>query len=80
MQSFHLYELTAGRHLFDYERTTGRAFIKTNRLKSYEWTPTGIKLTFTEINKKLDLGKYGGEVATDREYKQEMIEVKEIFG
>ena len=78
--SFHLYELTRGEHLFDYEKLAGQAFIKGNRVKKYEWTATGIKLTIPNIKKDVDLGKYGGEVATQKEYKEEVMEIQDIFG
>ena len=80
LQSFHLYELTRGQHLFDYENLAGQAFIKGNRLKKYEWTATGIKLTIPGMKKDVDFGKYGGEVATQTEYEQQVIEIKDIFG
>ena len=68
--------------MFDYEKTAGQAFMKdrNSRLKSYEWTNTGIKLTISDINKKMDLGNYQGEVETDQDYNTKAIEVKEIFG
>ena len=46
--------------MFDYESMAGDAFIKDRkkRLKSYEWTYTGIKFTIPDIDKEMDLGKY----------------------
>ena len=68
--------------MFDYETYTGKAFIKDrgNRLKSYEWTDTGIKFMIPDINKNLDLGKYVAEVETEHNYKRKTIEIKQIFG
>ena len=82
LQSFHLYEMSNVRHMFDYEKTAGQAFMKdrNNRLKSYEWTNTGIKLMIPDINKNMDLGNYQGEVETDQDYNKIAIEVKQIFG
>ena len=75
MQSFHLYELDRARHMFDYEDAAGQAFIQDNRLKSYEWTDTGIKLMMN-----MDLGKYEGEAATQSDYDRARIEIKNIIG
>ena len=68
--------------MFDYESVAGKAFIKdkNSRLKSYNWTDTGIKLMIPDIDKKKDLGKYKGDVATKRENSQNIIEIKEIHG
>ena len=68
--------------MFDYESAAGQAFIKDRygRLKSYEWTNTGIKLKIQDIDKEKDLGKYEGEVDTGANYKTKMIEIKEILG
>ena len=68
--------------MFDYERASGQAFMKDkyNRLKSYEWTDTGIKLMILDINKEMDLGKYEVYVDNDKEYNQTSMEVKCIFG
>ena len=68
--------------MFDYENSAGTAFIKDrdNRLKSYEWTDTGIKFLIPDITRKTDLGKYEGEFETEHDYKQETVEIKEIFG
>ena len=80
MQSFHLYETVRGRHLFDFEDAAGQVFIKDNRLKAYEWTDTGIKLTITDINKNMDFGKYEGEVTIEGVYDKTIIEVNSIIG
>ena len=66
--------------MFDYESIAGQAFLKDNRIKSYEWTDTGINLTIVDIDKNLDLGKYEGEVAIESDYKQHVIEIREILG
>ena len=67
--------------MFDYESAAGQAFIKDThqRLISYEWTDTGIKLTIGNIDKTNDLGKYKGEVEIRQEYKPATIEVKQII-
>ena len=82
LQSFHLYEVRKGRHMFDYESAAGQAFIKDRekRLKSYNWTATGIKLMIPDIDEEKDLGKYQGEVDIGTDNNQETIEVKEFFG
>ena len=82
LQSSHLYELFKARHMFDYEQLAGKAFLKDRykRLASYTWTDKGIKLTIVAIDKKVDLGKYEGEVETEQEYNKKIIEVKQIFG
>ena len=71
-----------GRHMFDYESAAGKAFLKdpNNRLKSYEWTDTGIKLTIPDIGNEVDLGKYQCDVDIGPTYEQKLIEVKNIFG
>ena len=66
--------------MFDYERAAGQAYMKDNRLKSYAWTDTGIKLTILDIKKEMDLGKYEGDVDIGSVYEQTAIEIKEIFG
>ena len=68
--------------MFDYEKLAGKALMKDrdNRLKSYEWTDTGIKFMIPDINKTLDLGKYVGGVETKHNYKKKTIEIKQIFG
>ena len=68
--------------MFDYEKAASQAFMKDryNRLQSYEWTDTGIKLKIPNIKKEMDVGKYDGDVDIGPEYKQKTIEVKEIFG
>ena len=48
--------------MFDYESAAGQAFIKDSRLKSFEWTDTGIKLTIPGIKKEIDSGKYEADV------------------
>ena len=80
--SFHLYELIRGRHMFDYERAAGQAFMKDgyNRLKSYDWTDTGIKLIIPGIKREIDLGNYEGDVDIGEDYKHKSIEVREILG
>ena len=80
--SFHLYETIKGRHMFDYESAAGEAFIKDRdaRLKSFEWTDTGIKMTIPDINKDKDLAEYKGEVSTISEDADTVIEVQEIIG
>ena len=80
MQSLHLYEVFRFHHLFDYERAVGKAFIKDNRLKSFEWTDTGIKLIITDIVKKKDQRKYLCDVNVGAEYKEIAVVVKEFFG
>ena len=69
-----------GRHLFDYESVTGQAYIKDNRLKSYEWTDKGIRFIITDIVKEKDQGKYLCDMVVGAEYKEEPVVVKEIFG
>ena len=66
--------------MFDYEQVAGQAFMKGNRLKSYEWTGTGIKFTILDINRNLDQGKYEGEVAAGLNHKQNIIEVGQFLG
>ena len=68
--------------MFDYERAAGKAFMKDrdHRLKSYNWTKTGIQLTIPGIKKEMDLGKYEGDVDVVREYKHTSIEIIEIVG
>ena len=68
--------------MFDYERIAGQAFMKDsyNRLTSYEWTDTGIKLMIPDIDKEKDLGKYQGDVETENDHQQRIIEVKKIVG
>ena len=66
--------------MFDYENIAGQAFIKDKRLKSYEWTDTGIKLTIKDLDKNMDLGKYQGDVSKELNQAQTKIEVKKIFG
>ena len=66
--------------MFDYERLAGKSYIKDKRLKSFDWTDTGIKLRIPVINKDEDLGKYNGEAATDTAGDDATIEVNEIFG
>ena len=68
--------------MFDYERLAGEAYIKDryNRLKSYQWTDSGVRFTILDINKEMDLGKYEGEVAMGAHYKQYKIEINKIFG
>ena len=80
MYSFHLYEAFTGRHLFDYESAAGQAFIKDNRLKSYEWTDKGIRFIITDIVKEKDQGKYVCDVDVGAEYKEGSVEVKDFFG
>ena len=80
MYSFHLYEAFTGRHLFDYESVKGQVFIKDNRLKSYQWTDTGIRFIITDIVKEKDQGKYVCDVVVGAEYKEEAVEVKKICG
>ena len=60
----------------------GAAYMKDshNRLKSYEWTATGIKLLISDLDKKKDLGKYQGDVAIGGHGSQKIIEIKEIIG
>ena len=73
--------MNKGRHLFDYESDAGQAFMKDNRLKSYEWTDTGIKLMIPNMDKEKDSGKYEADIATGPEkYNQKSIEVIEICG
>ena len=68
--------------MFDYESDAGEVFLKDeyHRLKSYEWTNTGIQLKIPNINKESDLGEYIGEVAIENYDSQQTIAVKEIFG
>ena len=68
--------------MFDYESAAGQAFIKDrkNRLKSYEWTYTGIKLTIPNIKKAMDLGKYESQVSTEADHATQYIEIQEIHG
>ena len=68
--------------MFDYESAAGQAFLKDkeNRLKSYEWTKTGIKFVIPGISKEKDLGKYKGDVAKGPDDSQKTIEVQEIYG
>ena len=80
MNGFQLYEQTKGKHIFDYESISRKPKIKDSRLKSFEWTDTGIKLRFKDIDKELDIGKYQGEVTIGSDYKQSIIEVREILG
>ena len=70
------------RHMFDYESAAGQAFMKDkeNRLTSFELTDTGIKLAIPDIDKGKDYGKYKGDVEIGGDYKQIIIEVKEIHG
>ena len=72
--------MVKARHLFDYEDVAGQVFIKDNRLKSFEWTDTGIKLKISDINRKKDLGKYEGEVSTERGFAKANNEVNTIIG
>ena len=67
--------------MFDYESAAGQVFVKDsyNRLKSFNWTDTGIIVQIRDINKKMDLGKYAGEVATGEDYNQKIIEIKEVI-
>ena len=67
--------------MFDYEQMAGAAYMKDshNRLKSYKWTDTGIKLLIPDLDKK-DLGKYQGDVAIGGHGSQKIIEIKEILG
>ena len=66
--------------MFDFERAAGQAFIKDERLKSYQWTETGIKLKIPHISKDTDVGKYEGEVDTGSDFKGKSIKVEPIFG
>ena len=68
--------------MFDYESLAGEAFIKDRkkRLKSYEWTDTGVKFVISDINKEMDLGKYSGEVSTGTEFNEKKIEINKILG
>ena len=68
--------------MFDYESVIGQVFIKDRdrRLKSFNWTDTGIKLTIPDINKHMDLGKYRAEVSTMTDDNNKMIEIREILG
>ena len=68
--------------MFDYESGVGKAFIKDrkDRLKSYEWTKTGIKLTISYINKDTDFGKYEGYATIENQTSTEVIEITNIFG
>ena len=68
--------------MFDYERAAGQAFMKDrdHRLKTKNWTDTGIKLTIPGIKKEMDLGKYEGDVDVITDYKHTSIEVKKIVG
>ena len=66
--------------MFDYEDVAGQAFIKDNRLTSYELTATGIKLMISDINKNMDLGTYEGEAAIKQDYDKAIIEVSNIIG
>ena len=68
--------------MFDYESAAGQVFMKDtyNRLKSYEWTDTGIKFTIPNIKKEIDLGKYDCDVDIGSSYEQNAIEIKNIFG
>ena len=70
------------RHMFDYESAAGQAFMKDrdHRLKSYNWTDTGITLTIPDIDKERDLGKYQCDVEIGAEYKARSIELTQIFG
>ena len=66
--------------MFDYEYLAGKAFIKDKRLKSYDWTDTGIMLWIPNIDNKNDLGKYQGDVATEEQNSQNVIAITKIFG
>ena len=66
--------------MFDFESITGKVFIKDNRLRSYEWTHTGIKLMIPDIDEKKNSGKYQGDVATEQQHNQAIIEIKDIIG
>ena len=66
--------------MFDYEIIAGQGYMKDSRLKSFEWTDTGIKLTILHTHKNLDLGKYEGEVVIGSDYRKSTIEISEILG
>ena len=68
--------------MFDYEKAAGQAYIKDRfrRLQSYDWTNTGIRFTIPDIDRKMDLGIYEGDVQVEQECIQKTIEIKEIFG
>ena len=68
--------------MFEYEDLTGQAVIidQKSRLKSFHWTETGINFTIPNINKKMDLGIYEGDVAQGEHTGQNTIEVSEIIG
>ena len=62
VESFQLFEVISGRKMFDYESDAGESFIRDERLTSYSWTDTGIKLVISNINKEVDFGRYEGSV------------------
>ena len=68
--------------MFDYESIAGQSFLKDKhqRLISYEWTDTGIRLTIGNIDNATDLGKYKAEVEIGQDYKSATVEIKQIIG
>ena len=82
LESFHLYETVIFRHMFDYEKRKGQSFIKDEkkRLKSYEWTETGIKFTIQDIKKEMDLGIYLASVEKGSNSEDKRIKLDNFFG
>ena len=70
------------RHMLDYERKANQTYIKDrkNRLKSYVWTDTGIKLTIPDIDKEKDVGTYKALVDIGGDHQEQTIEINKIYG
>ena len=68
--------------MFEFEKIKGQGFVNYDkrRLKSYQWTETGIKFSILDVNKDKDLGKYEAVVTTNQHHTNASIEIKQIFG